>query len=63
MRRATSTPGVARPLSIAEACHGVADWSDGFASAAAGLVIPPVLRIGVIAWLARVALRPAGDVS
>jgi hypothetical protein len=46
-----------RQLSNAEACRGVANWADGCASVAAEHAIPPVFRIGAVAWLARVALR------
>jgi len=52
-----------RRLSNAEACHGVANWADGFASMVAEHAIPPVFRIGVVAWLARVALRSAGGAA
>jgi hypothetical protein len=50
-----------RYLSNAEACSGFADWAHGFAGMVAEHAIPPVLRIGGVAWLARVALRPAQD--
>ena len=46
-----------RQLSNPEACCGVADWAHGFAGMVAEHAIPPVFRIGAIAWLARVALR------
>jgi len=49
-----------RQLSNAEACRGFADWAHGFASVVAEHAIPPVFRIGAVAWLARVALRPEG---
>jgi hypothetical protein len=48
-----------RQLSMAEACNGFAEWADGFASMVAEHALPPVVRIGAVAWLARVALRPA----
>jgi hypothetical protein len=46
-----------RHLSTAEACSGFADWAHGFAGMVAEHAIPPVFRIGAVAWLARVALR------
>ena len=49
-----------RRLSSAEACSGFADWAHGFAGMVAEHSLPPVLRIGAIAWLARVALRTEG---
>lgn len=52
-----------RLLSNAEACHGVANWADGFKSVVTQHAISPVFRIGAIAWLARVALRPAGGAA
>jgi hypothetical protein len=52
-----------RQLSNAEACGGVADWAHGFAAMVAEHALPPVLRIGAVAWLARVALRPADDAA
>jgi hypothetical protein len=45
-----------RRLSSAEACSGVADWAHGFAGVVIEHALPPVLRVGAIAWLARVAL-------
>jgi len=47
-----------RRLSNGEACSGFADWAHGFAGIVAEHALPPVFRIGAIAWLARVALRP-----
>src|SRR5207237_9857551 len=46
-----------RQLSNADACSGFADWAHGLAGMVAEHAIPPVFRIGAIAWLARVALR------
>jgi hypothetical protein len=46
-----------RHLSNAEACSGFADWAHGFAGAVAEHALPPVFRVGAIAWFARVALR------
>jgi hypothetical protein len=48
----------ARYLSNPEACSGFAEWAHGLTSMVAEHALPPVLRIGAIAWLARVALRP-----
>ena len=50
-----------RQLSSAEACSGFADWAHGFAGMVIEHALPPVLRIGAVAWLARVALRPEGE--
>jgi hypothetical protein len=47
-----------RRLSNAEACSGLGNWAYGFAGMVSEHAIPPVFRIGAIAWLARVALRP-----
>ena len=47
-----------RHLSNAEACSGFADWAHGFAGMVAEHALPPVFRVGAIAWLARVALCP-----
>ena len=47
-----------RHLTNAEACYGFADWAHGFAGMVAEHTLPPVFRVGAIAWLARVALRP-----
>jgi hypothetical protein len=52
-----------RQLSNTEACGGVADWAHGFAAMVAEHALPPVLRIGAVAWLARVALRSADDTA
>jgi len=41
----------------AELCSGFAGWAQGFAQVAIEHALPPVDRIGAIAWLARVALR------
>ncbi len=46
-----------RRLSNTAACGGFADWAHGFAGLVAEHAIPPVFRIGAIAWLASVALR------
>jgi hypothetical protein len=48
-----------RRLSSIEACSGFADWAHGFAGMVAEHALPPALRIGAVAWLARVALGPA----
>ena len=47
-----------RHLSNAEACSSFADWAHGFAGMVAEHALPPVFRIGAVAWLARIALRP-----
>jgi hypothetical protein len=47
-----------RRLTSAEACSGFADWAHGFAGMVAEHAVPPVFRIGAVAWLARVALQP-----
>lgn len=52
-----------RQLSNVEACRGVTDWAYGFAKVVAERAIPPVHRIGVVAWLARVALRSEGGAA
>lgn len=49
-----------RHLSNTEACSGFADWAQGFAGMVAEHALSPVLRIGAVAWLARVALRAEG---
>jgi hypothetical protein len=49
-----------RHLSNTEACSGFADWAHGFAGMVAEHALSPVLRIGAITWLARVALRAEG---
>jgi hypothetical protein len=49
-----------RRLSNAEACSGFADWARGFAGRVIEHELPPVFRIGAVAWLARVALRSEG---
>ena len=49
-----------RRLSNAEACSGFADWARGFAGRVIDHELPPVFRVGAVAWLARVALRPDG---
>ena len=41
----------------AELCCGFAGWARGFAQVTIEHALPPVDRIGAIAWLARVALR------
>jgi len=46
-----------RHLSNDHACRGVEDWAHGFAKTVVEHTIPPVARIGAIAWFARVALR------
>jgi hypothetical protein len=46
-----------RQLSNAEACSGLAEWAHGFAGAVIEHALPPVFRVGAIAWFARVALR------
>ena len=51
-----------RQLSSAEACSGFADWAQGFAGMVTEHALPPVVRIGAIAWLARVALRAEDEV-
>jgi hypothetical protein len=48
-----------RQLSSTEACSGFADWAHGLAGMVTEHALPPALRLGAIAWLARVALRPA----
>ena len=48
-----------RRLSPDEVCGGVADWARGLAGAVTEHALPPVFRIGAVAWLARVALRRA----
>ena len=50
-----------RHLSNTEACSGFADWAHGFAGMVAEHALSPVLRIGAITWLARVALRAEGE--
>ncbi len=45
-----------RPTS-AGICSGFAGWAQGFAQVALEHALPPVDRIGAIAWLARCALR------
>ena len=50
-----------RHLSNAEACSGFADWAQGFAGMVTEHSLSPVLRIGAVAWLARVALRAEGE--
>jgi len=46
-----------RHLSNDQARRGVESWSVGFAELAREHMLPPVARIGAIAWFARVALR------
>jgi hypothetical protein len=46
----------ARYPSSDDVCSGVCAWASGMASAAYEHALNPVLRIGAIAWLARVAL-------
>ena len=46
----------ARYPSSDDVCSGVGAWASGMASAAHAHGLTPVLRIGAIAWLARVAL-------
>jgi len=46
----------ARYPSSDDVCSGVCAWASGMASAAYEHALSPVLRIGAIAWLARVAL-------
>lgn len=41
----------------AEASNGFEAWAHGFSSVVAKHAIPPVARIGAVAWLARVALH------
>ena len=50
-----------RHLSNTDACSGFADWARGFAGMVTAHALSPVLRIGAITWLARVALRPEGE--
>jgi hypothetical protein len=50
---------VKRRISNAEICSGVAGYASGWAQIASEHAIPPVARIGLIAWLAKVALAPA----
>src|SRR5262249_51099178 len=45
-----------RHLSNVAACRGFEAWANGSSNAVGEYDIPPVLRIGAIAWLARVAL-------
>ena len=52
-----------RHLSNADACSGFESWAHGFATATAEYSIPPVNRLGAIAWLARVALRDEEDAA
>jgi hypothetical protein len=47
-----------RRLTNAEACSGFADWAHGFAGMVAEHAVPPVFRVGAVAWLARGALQP-----
>jgi hypothetical protein len=51
-----------RPTNV-ETCRGLGGWAQGFAQLAIEHTIPPVDRIGAIAWLARVALRDEGACS
>jgi hypothetical protein len=46
----------ARYPSSDDVCSGVSAWASGMASAAHEYAVTPVLRVGAIAWLARVAL-------
>ena len=46
----------ARYPSSDDVCSGVCAWASGMASAAYEHALTPVLRIGAIAWLTRVAL-------
>jgi len=41
-----------------EARSGFADWAHGFAGTVAERELPPLFRIGAVAWLARGALQP-----
>jgi hypothetical protein len=52
-----------RQRSNTEACSGFVDWAQGFAAMVAEHALSPVLRIGAVAWLARVALRPDEGVA
>ena len=47
---------IARYPSSDDVCSGVCAWASGMASVAYEHALPPVLRIGAIAWLAHVAL-------
>jgi hypothetical protein len=49
----------ARYPSPDDVCSGVCAWASGMAAAAHKYALTPVLRIGAIAWLARVALASA----
>ncbi|HWU90542.1 MAG TPA: hypothetical protein VN253_24925 [Kofleriaceae bacterium] len=48
---------IRRNLSNVAACRGVEAWARGSGIATAEHSIPPVLRIGAIAWLALMTLR------
>jgi hypothetical protein len=56
IERAVSILALRHPSS-ADLCGVVQDWAHGFSSVVSEHTIPPVSRIGAIAWLARVALR------
>ncbi len=47
---------IARYPSADDVCSGVCAWANGMASATYQHALTPVLRIGAIAWMARVAL-------
>lgn len=48
-----------RRLSPDEVCGGLADWARGLAGTVTEHALPPVFRIGAVAWFARVALQEA----
>jgi len=47
-----------RHLSNTDACRAIEEWAFGSREAALDHALTPVFRVGVVAWLARVALRP-----
>src|SRR5262249_2311463 len=47
-----------RRPTAAQLCEGVEEWASAFDQVAREHTIPPVNRIGALAWLACVALRP-----
>lgn len=51
---------IRRDLPNLAACDGFERWAGGSSDAAAEHDIPPVIRIGAVAWLARVALHEDG---